>query len=369
MPRNLTIPDEVLDLQPWVGQRTSTFRFQLVNAVTGKIEADLTPLRDSPPTLNHDTSRTIKRQLSGLSLGVADSARVDVIQSRVLVSMTVGGRTWPLGRFMFTDRSSQEFTSGQLTNATLFDEMFTIDQELETSVSAQFASVATGGNAVINNTLRCSDVITQILDPFDIETLIEPSPYLTTSAWPAGTYRGVALEDLSVQGDWFSPWIDNANRMRFIRTFDPADELPTIDLDAGNTVFRDSIVATDDVLSAPNRFIVVNNLSADDGSIKPIIGRYDVPSSAPHSILNRGFVIPQNTELPLTSVAQASAVARNLGIRQTVVQRVNLATAPDPRHDSYDVIRWQGVNWLELGWSLTCIEGGSMTHDMRRAFT
>lgn len=369
MPRNLVIPNEVLDLAPYVGQRTSTFRFQLVNAVTGKIERDLTPLRDTAPTINHDTSRTIKRQLSGLSLGVDDSARVNVIQSRVIVTMEIGGVSWPLGRYMFTDRSQQTFTSGKLTNATLFDEMFMIDQEIEASVSAQFASVATGGNVVINNTLRCSDVITQVLDPFDITTLIEPSPYLTVSAWPAGTYRGVVLEDLSVQGDWFSPWIDNQARMRFIRTFDPADQLPTIDLDATNTVFRDSIVTTDDVLVAPNRFIVINNSATDDGMTVPIVGRYDVPSSAPHSILNRGFVIPDIEELPLTNAAQASAVARNLGIRRTVVQRVSLATTPDPRHDSYDVIRWQGVNWLELSWSLTCVEGGAMTHDMRRAFS
>ena len=44
------------------------------------------------------------------------------------------------------------------------------------------------------------------------------------------------------------------------------------------------------------------------------------------------------------------------------------STIPDPRHDGYDVIRWQGFNWLELGWSLPMIEGSSMSHTLRKSY-
>ncbi len=85
-------------------------------------------------------------------------------------------------------------------------------------------------------------------------------------------------------------------------------------------------------------------------------------------IAARGFVIPEVVNLPAGSNGQAAAMARNLGIRQAVFRRTSLSTAPDPRHDSYDVIRWQGVNWLELGWSMTLEEGAPMTHTLRRSF-
>jgi hypothetical protein len=52
-----------------------------------------------------------------------------------------------------------------------------------------------------------------------------------------------------------------------------------------------------------------------------------------------------------------------------VFERVELSTPPDPRHDSHNVIRWQGENWLELAWSMPLVEGGEMRHVLRKAYT
>jgi len=72
-------------------------------------------------------------------------------------------------------------------------------------------------------------------------------------------------------------------------------------------------------------------------------------------------------DLQLSDNSQAQAVAQGLVNRQTIFERVSLTTAPDPRHDSYNVIRWQGSNWLELGWSMALVEGGTMNHLLRRS--
>ena len=118
-----------------------------------------------------------------------------------------------------------------------------------------------------------------------------------------------------------------------------------------------------------SRFIVISNGAVSaDAVTESIVGRYDVPASAPHSIQNRGFVIPAVTERQIDAASQAQAVAANIGIRQTIFERTELITPPDPRHDSYDVIRWRDSNWLELAWSLPLIEGGGMTHVMRKAY-
>ncbi len=355
--------DARLDLAPYVGQRSATFRFGLTNAVTGEILPDLNPIRDTVPTLSHDTGRTIKRQLSGLSLGVVDSARVNVLQSRVTPFMIIGGYEYPLGRYVFSDQAGLFTTTGVISNAVLLDEMYVIDQQLEVSITSRLSG--SGGSAQ-----GVMALLSDILTPLGVSFRLESSPYTTSGNWPIGTNRGNALEGLSVDGDYFSPWFDNAGVLRFIRAFNPADAIVTFDWDVNQVVNRDNIITSSDLLSAFNRFIVVSNsTTSSDQSSTEIVGAYDVPASAPWSIANRGFVVPSVITQAVDTGAQANAIAANIGQRQTVFERFTLDTAPDPRHDSYDVIRWQGVNWLELAWSLPLIEGSTMNHTIRKAFT
>jgi hypothetical protein len=152
-----------------------------------------------------------------------------------------------------------------------------------------------------------------------------------------------------------------------IRTVDPDTAPAELDFDTGARVLAGGIGETSDVLNAPNRFVVVGNGGGSGEA--PIVGTYDVPPNAPHSITNRGFVVPDVQNLQVASTGQAQAMARNLGLRQTIFIRAEVETTPDPRHDSYQVIAWQHTNWLELAWMLSCEEGASMRHTLRRATT
>ena len=351
--------DPLLDLDPWVGQRQCTFRFDRSNRVTGEKLGEINPIRGA--TLTHDTTRTIKRQLS-MSLGVADTATIEVITDRISPFMVFpNGQEYPLGNYMFTDTSRQVYfaaaagshTGGGLANVTLNDEMFLVDQQITAGINA----VNAGVTAAIIDTL----------DGLPVTFTLEPTPYNSTESWGIGIGRGQILESLSVSGDYFSPWFGNDGKMHFIRTFDPATQIPDFDFDEGKKVIREPIVETDDLITAPNRFVVISNSS--ETAATEVVGIYDVPPIAPHSIVNRGFVIAQVEDLQLSDAAQATSVARGLGMRQTVFERVNLTTAPDPRHDSYNVIKWQGDLWLELAWSMALVEGGAMGHLLRKAYT
>lgn len=80
--------------------------FDLLNA-EGYYKADLTPLVDfaRPPTLDHDSSRAVKRQLANLNLRASNSVDVnrDLVRVRFQVLAPDGGwLEWPLGIFMFT---------------------------------------------------------------------------------------------------------------------------------------------------------------------------------------------------------------------------------------------------------------------------
>jgi hypothetical protein len=151
-----------------------------------------------------------------------------------------------------------------------------------------------------------------------------------------------------------------------IRTFNPAMRIADLDLDNGNRVLRSNISRTDDLLTAPNTIVVVSNSSTTPDAAVTAIAK--IPVNAPNSAVNRGFEIVQTFNLQVGTQAQAQAVANGIAQRTQVAERVMLTTPPDPRHDSYNVIRWQGANWLELSWSMAMIEGGSMNHLLRKAY-
>lgn len=341
--------DPLLDLDPWVGQRACTFTFTLVNAGTHDILGQINPIRGSA-NLTHDTGRTIKRQLI-LSLGTHDSANVNPVSDRVLLEMVFqNGATYPLGRYMFTAPIKQKYTSGNLTSATMSDEMFLVDQPI-------LAGLGIGG--------PIDSLIREVLKGLPIAYEIETSEYNSQESWAIGTTRGQILDALSVTGDFFTPWFDNTGKFRMVRTFNPATRIPSIDLDQGNRVLRGTINEETDLLTAPNVFLVVSNSS---GGSTPIVGRATIPSTAPHSVENRGFELIQTQTLALSDAGQAQSVANGLVSRQTIFEKVTLTTPPDPRHDSYNVIRWDGANWLELSWSMQLEEGGTMTHVLRKGY-
>lgn len=348
--------DSLLDLDDWIGQRAETYRFELVDAVTG-YRREVYPIANTVPTLSHDVGRTIKRQISNLLLGVEDTPYLNTISSRVEVFMELGGRSYPLGQYIPNGQLRIESTGGTQSVQSFYDNGFIVDQELPEA----FGSLVNGE--------ALTKTIARLLTPLPITFELEASVFGDTVSWSAGTRRGYVVEQLALDGDWFPPWFDNANVMRWIRTFDPATAIPTFDFDAGNKVIRGTVNRSDDLIDAPNRFVVISNgISSVGANSTAVVGRYDVPDSAPHSITNRGFVLTKTETRQLYSVEQANAVARSLGQQKTIFETLNISTAPDPRHDGYDVIRWQGVNWLELSWTLPLVAGSTMNHVARRAY-
>jgi hypothetical protein len=352
-------PDDLLDLPPWIGQRQASFRFQLANRVSGINLGPITPIKGAQ--LGHNTSRIIKRQLT-MALGVEESASINPLTDQVEVFMVFpDGVEYPLGQYIFTDASYQQFVDGTLSNMTLNDKMYIIDQQIETAFSS-----LTIGQGNFPGGVSVARLIAKLLADQPVQFSIEATEFGSFDSWSAGTTRGQILESLALTGDYFSPWFDNTGVMRFIRAFNPINRVPDFDWDSGKQVVRASILQSSNIFTAPNRYIVISNAPSDTNV--PTYGSADVPQNAPHSIASRGFVIPQVVDLQALTSIQCAAIAENLVQRQTVFETINIATAPDPRHDSYNVIKWQDSLWLELSWTLTLTEGAPMQHTFRRAY-
>jgi hypothetical protein len=287
-----------------------------------------------------------------MSLGVTDSALIDAGRDRVLPYMEIGGGAYQLGRYMFSDTTPMLTTAGYLTSCQLTDEMFRVDQK----IFQGFEPASTVMESIVL-------LVQGVENPPVMD--IAASGYIATGGWSIGAGRGQILEALATQGDYLRAWMNNAGVMRMIRSFDPAQAVPTFDFDYYKRVLRDAPVITNDLLDAPNRFVVTSN----SGSGAPVFGSADVPVTAPNSIPNRGFVIPDVRNIQLTSTGQAQAIANGLATTALVLEHATVSTPPDPRHDGWDVILWQGVNWLETAWTMQMIEGGEMTHTLRKAYT
>lgn len=378
-------PDDPLFDLTIRGIRASTFSFTLIEGNTNFIVGPLTPLRNTVPTLSHDTTRSIKRTLT-LILGVEDTAKFDEIAHRVKVAMVLeDGREFPLGTYMAASVSRLTTTAGDLATVALTDEMFVLSQQIPESFAVSMNTYTIGGGvtSVIAGTVF--DAVNDFLDRYPlmnpntpppgsigpqrtVTRAIEFSNFPITNAWQTGTNGTTVLSDIATVGAYFTPWFDHDNVFRMIKAFDPIEVVPTIDLDAQATVIRDSIMETNDLLNAPNRIIVVSNQGSGDNRDRALVGTYDIPPTAPHSVINRGFVVAETFNIQVSTQFQAQTVAQNIAVNQRVAERVELSTPPDPRHDSYDVIRWDDRLWLETAWSMPLIEGGTMTHTLQRIY-
>lgn len=351
VPLTTVARDPILDLATGVGIRSSTFRFAHYDGVDGEFLGDLTPYVGGA-VLNHDTGRTVKRNIS-LTLGIEDASVIDPIRDRIWVHMEVAGREWPLGRYMFTDDLQQVTSAGNLASVQVVDEMFRVDQPISSPFTSQNETV--------------THAVTRLLDEVDVQIDIDAGLDATSQvSAPIGSTRGQILNTLAAQGGYFSPWMSNHGQFTMIQAVDPETSVPSIDYDTEARVFQASVTRSTDILTAPNRFIVVANGNGINAA--EVVGVYDVPSSAPHSIQNRGFVIPHVVDMQVTSQATADAAARAIGIRSTVVERLSFSSPGDPRHDSYDVIIFEGERWLELGWSMRLEAGGAMSHRCVRVY-
>lgn len=346
-----------LDLEDFVGIRTATYRFRLFNGLTNEDLGDITPYIQGA-RLSHDTGRTVKRSLN-FNIGVEDTSAINPVTDRVEVFMIISDLSYPLGRYMFTDDLESVSTGGNQASVQMVDEMFIVDQPIETS----FSNKISGG--VVTESVQAA-ILRLLLDLPNLSLIMESSDLPASLTAFAGSRRGSILETLAVQGDYETPWMDNNGFFRMIRTVDAATAPATFDYDTRHQIYRDSITRTTDILNAPNRFVVVSNGS--EATSTPIVGIYETPPTAPHSIAERGFVIPLVVDAQATSLAQATFMARNLGLRATVTETVQFTTPPDPRHDSYDVLFLEGSHWLETAWGINLVEGGDMTHTATRAY-
>jgi len=354
-----------------VGRRVEAIRFDV-------LDRDRNPLgtlavdRDTSPRITNDVSRSLRRQVEGLHVlprpvGDQDPTRfyadeLDTLTMRVKPWWIVSGLTtpFPLGVFVLADDNAEVYSWGEPRSMSGVDYCHTLAQPLSQNVGYPAGWLIT-------------DALRTEADRWGIggsERVIDSSATRISEpvAWAAGRDTGLkVMESLCALAGFFPPYFDNNGLLRCVHATDLATAQPAYTYGYGvGAVLAGSILRSSDILDAPNRYVAIDT-SAQKG---PVVGIYDVPASAPHSYAHRGFFVVRTVELQgLESQEAATAAAAAAAASDSATYSwLAFDTPPDPRHDTFDVLSFDGVNYRQQGWSLECKAGGTHSHDCRGTY-
>ena len=352
---------QLLDLPAAIGQRAESVRFDLL-AADGSNLGTLTNVEtEHPPTITWDGTSSTQRTMNGLVIGPGDASSVDPIRHRIRPSWVLDtGDTYPLGIFMFSASSRQVDSWGADLSGSLYDQSVILNQGRESSLS-------------IGDGAQIRPVIQQIIDEVGLTAYASIDPTLATVStaivYASGVTRGKILNDLCVAAGFFPWYFDNTGLLRLRAVPNPisaaAPDL-TFNADSASRIIGGSVSTSTDLLTAPNRYIV----RGASTSAQEIVGYYDIPSTAPHSKENIGYVRSVTINNQAVTDGNAAVVAAQAAYATdfSTYDRAAFQTAPDPRADSYQVAAFLGANYIVQSWALPLTPGGPMDWKVKRNY-
>jgi hypothetical protein len=337
--------------------RTTGFRIDVLdrNLVT---VGELHPIEPGI-SVENNISRDVKRTLSGFVIPRPEAVSLNYFANRARpVWLASDGSEWPLGVFLIADASTVRHSWGTTAELSLVDQGLILSQFLDRSVS--FGA----GTPVRSAMLAVLGMIG--LEHFEVDA--SEARIGAPLTWALGNDTWIrVLNDLAALAGFNSGFFDNAGTYRLKRAPSVTDDaLPDFDYDDPPRVQLDSVVESDATIESPNRYIVIST----SGQAAPVVGVWDVPADAPHSFENRGFRVVSVIERQGLSLAAVTEAARVRGLQDAdTYQWASFAASGDPRHDTFNTVRWQGALWREQAWSLDLDPGGEHRHELRRSYT
>jgi len=189
----------------------------------------------------------------------------------------------------------------------------------------------------------------------------------TPVSWAAGESRYKILSDLFTLANFYPPFFDNHGTLvgkpvpngitsqgGWDHEYSPG---------SASRVIAETVSEADETITAPNRYLVLDNGPTQ----QPIVAWYDINSDWPHSYANRGFRVVEKVNvngLTDNTAAYNAAVRAALVDLNTGLTTIDFDATPDPRHDVYAIVRYNGVSYRESGWSLKLQPGGPHSHTL-----
>lgn len=299
--------------------------------------------------LSHDTTREVRRAISGVVLLPSEAAKLNLIADKVKLFLDVDGVPHQMGLFNFTESVRQpEVTLYEGAAADI----------LTVGLSDQFIRLraADGAPQTVFMGADPSIVMQDILDENDLQYAITGAFSVTQQdmTWTGDTRAYQKIEELAELAGHRPPWADNYGVIRSVASqVVDTDIIPLVNLG----IVAESLAVTENYLTAPNRVVVTDNSSSD----YPIRGQWDAPSSAPHSEANRGYVLVEMQDVQgLANTDHANDVAKTIG-ESLSARQLSCQILPTWRLDGPVILSYDDAIWIVTSWSIDTGPDGLMS--------
>ncbi len=342
------------DLPAGIGQVLSSIRFEVWSRAGEKV-GEIQPERTrSGLKVTVNTTARVTRQLKGLTLRADEAADINPYADLVKpLWVWEDGTERPQGTFIWSQPDRYVDSWETPLTATLFDLSYQLDQE-----SLQAVSLPARGK-VYPAMLEVAALAG--FDENDHEIQPNDATVLDAVAWPAGSSYKKILSELAEMAGYLAPYFDNEGTL-ILRPFPEiklTEETIRYPLGPESRVLKGTVVVPE-ALSTPGAHQVINT-GTPKGDITAVAY---VDPDLPWSRERRGFLIAKTHRVQgVESTAEAEIMAQSF-IDQSPEAAVTFGSAPDPRHDIYNLVEFDGTVYLETGWSLTLGPGGPMTHQL-----
>lgn len=348
---------DLLDLRD-IGQRGESARFELLTPTLAYV-ADLHPDRGSVVTVSNDCDAGIKRTASGLRLVGDDVDLVDPDYHRVRISLTLhDGSEHHEGVFLFGKYDEYISTRGNFVSTALLDQGLMLDQAMRSSYGLAPA-------ALVSDALKflATDARVPSFEIEDSARTIGPAPV----AWDKGTSRLEIMTHLCKLAGFLPPYFDNDGTLR-CRAGDVSPGAATIRYTPGPTsrIYVDTPVTSFDPWRVASHYVRTNTSTTDN----EISGEFVVPSDSPFSEDQRGFKVVDFGDAAGADDTDACVAAAQADYIADLnsPEPLEFDGAPDPRHDTFDIVEFDGTLYRETSWSLALAPGGPHHHVLTRLY-
>lgn len=340
-----------------IRRRADDWRLELLD-LSGVTIGTLPYNRARPPTIQWDATGRLQRTLRGLVLEPGTYGDLDTLstQLRVVLRLQNGDESsW--GVFRWSDDQELQRSWGTGRGQNLTDRSTILDQQLTRAVGA-----FPGWNPVT----VAINLAQEVLPPEQIEWTGISYALAAPMSWPPGASRLQVMSDLLAQAGYLPPYFDRDGICQLRPAPDPLAIVDPVLWPLGYPVYAGSRTRTNTLLDTPNLFVVYDSSGQGGG----IIGAYQVPAAAPHSIARRGYAVPLVKGVSgLASQADADAQAYAMSISDgRAFEYQEFSSPADPRHDAWTTVQFRGEPWLETRWAVPLRSGGTMAHTLRRTY-
>lgn len=351
---------QILDLVAGgVLQRADRFQYLLKDRL-GTVIGEVHPDAEQTPTVVNDTGRAKIRTLDNVRLPASERGDINPHRDRLTPRIILqNDASFDLGVFLFADQSRPRREWGLEEHNQLFDKMQILDQK---------GATTTGSPAKANIVQRAVDFARTVLNSSEIRATPHPqvlkAPLLFT---PSDTVLGIINAHLALVG-YLPCYFDRAGVLQIRPApLDLDKAVADQTYDHAGRIERDSIVESDDMIAAPNLFMVYDSTGVGAFAV----GKYRIAASAPHSVENRGYEVRRvEQQQGLENAVQATTAAKLLATtdRKATFDWRTWRTSLDPRPDTWNVAKLLGTNFLEVAWQMELRTNGRMVHQARRVY-